>query len=438
LGPAASDEASHRALEQVVREQAGRVRASLIAAFRDFDQAEDAFQDAVARALERWPDEGVPRDPAAWLLVTARNRTLDRLKHLSMRREKEDALRFDELQRRAERAEETLPANLADTIPDERLRLVFTCCHPALDQEAQVALTLHTLAGLPNEAVARAFFVSEAAMRKRLVRARRKIREAAIPYRVPPREAWGERLRAVLAVVYLVFNQGYTAGGTDPAERAELCEDALRLARALAELAPEEPEVLGLLALIALHHARRSARMDEAGAIVPLDAQDPAAYDSAHVAEGRAAITEARALGGRGPYALQAAISAAHVEAALRDTAPEERWRQVAALYTELAAVMPSPVVQVNRAVAVGRADGAEAGLALLEEVASRRRERKWLDTYLPYHAARADLLARAGRLAAAREAFDCAIALSEEASERRFLEERRASLVEEHANALS
>ncbi|MEN8161299.1 MAG: sigma-70 family RNA polymerase sigma factor [Myxococcota bacterium] len=424
-----SPASSREALEAVVRAQAGRVRASLIAAFRDFDQAEDAFQDAVARALERWPEEGVPRDPAAWLLVTARNRSLDRFRHERMRREREEALRFEELRRREEQVEATLPAHEGDTIPDERLRLVFTCCHPALDREAQVALTLHTLGGLPNEAIARAFLVSDAAMKKRLVRARRKIREAAIPYRVPPRAEWSERLAAVLAVVYLVFNQGYTASAADPEERAALCEDALRLARALGDVASEEPEVAGLHALLALHHARRAARHDDAGAFVPLDAQDARRYDEALVAEGRAALERVHALGGGAAYALQAEISATHVEAGLAGWPPERRWREIVRLYDALAERLPSPIVEVNRAVAVGRLEGPEAGLALLDAVAARRAERDRLERYLPYQAARADLLARAGRTGEARRAFDRAIALSAEGPERRYLEKLRAGL---------
>jgi RNA polymerase sigma-70 factor (ECF subfamily) len=420
---------SQEALEAVVRSEAGRVRASLIAAFRDFDQAEDAFQDAVARALERWPEEGVPRDPAAWLLVTARNRSLDRFRHERMRREREEALRLEELRRREEQVEATLPAHEGDTIPDERLRLVFTCCHPALDREAQVALTLHTLGGLPNEAIARAFLVSGAAMKKRLVRARRKIREAAIPYRVPPRAEWSDRLAAVLAVVYLVFNQGYTASAADPVERAALCEEALRLARALGEIASEEPEVAGLHTLLALHHARRAARHDDAGAFVPLDAQDARRYDAALVEEGRAALERVRALGGGAAYALQAEISATHVEAGLAGWAPERRWGAIVRLYEALAGVMPSPIVEVNRAVAVGRLEGPEAGLARLDAVAVRRAERERLERYLPYQAARADLLARAGRITEARRAFDRAIALSEDGPERRYLEKQRAEL---------
>jgi RNA polymerase sigma-70 factor (ECF subfamily) len=417
------------ALEEVVRSQAGRVRASLIAAFRDFDQAEDAFQDAVERALERWPEEGVPRDPAAWLLVTARNRSLDRFRHERMRREREESLRFEELRRREEQVEAALPARVSDTMPDERLRLVFTCCHPALDREAQVALTLHTLGGLTNEEIARAFLVSDAAMKKRLVRARRKIREAAIPYRVPPREAWSERLGAVLAVVYLVFNQGYTAGAADPSERAALCEEALRLARALGEVASEEPEVAGLHALLALHHARRAARHDEAGAFVPLDAQDASRYDTGLVDEGRGALARVRALGGGAAYALQAEISATHVEAGLAGWPPERRWREIVRLYGALAALMPSPIVEVNRAVAVGRLEGPEAGLSLLDAVAARRADRERLAGYLPFQAARADLLARAGHTDDARRAFDRAIALSDEGAERRYLERQRAAL---------
>ena len=413
-------EASREALEAIVRGEAGLVLASLISRFGDFDLAEDALQDAVAAAALRWPSDGVPERPAAWLAVAARRRALDRLRHRAMRAGKADALRASEELRRAERADREAD----ETMPDERLRLLFTCCHPALRPEARVALTLRTLGGLSTEAVARAFLLPTATLAKRLERAKRKIRDARIPYRVPPEAEWAERMGSVLAVVYLVFNEGYSATEAEPAARRALCEEAIRLARVLATLVPREGEVHALLALMLLHDARREARLDAAGDFVPLEEQDRERWRRDEILEGLAALRTAAACPGRGPYQVQGAIAAAH---ALAPSGDETPWPTIAALYAELEALAPSPVVRVNRAVAEGRARGPEVGLALLaglEGEAARR-----LAEYQPYHAVRADLLRRAGRAQEAALAYRTALALCRGEPERRFLAERLAGL---------
>jgi RNA polymerase sigma-70 factor (ECF subfamily) len=399
---------SRAALGAIVREETGVVLASLIASFGDFDLAEDALQEASLAALERWPADGVPRNPAAWLTTTARRRAIDRLRHHTMRAEKGEALRTSETLRRAEQAGE----EPEEPLTDERLRLLFTCCHPALAPEARVALTLRTLGGLSTEAVARAFLLPVATLAKRLERAKRKIRDAGIPYRVPAQAEWAARLDSVLAVIYLVFNEGYSATGSDPEARRSLCEEAIRLARVLAALLPAEGEVHGLLALLLLTDARRDARVGADGALVPLDEQARAAWRRGELLEGLAALQAAAGCAPRGAYQVQAAIAAAH---ALAPSGDETPWPTIAVLYAELEALAPSPVVRVNRAVAEGRARGAEAGLALL--AALEGEAVRALAAYQPYHAARADLLRRAGRRAEAL------------AAERRFLASRLASL---------
>jgi RNA polymerase sigma-70 factor (ECF subfamily) len=414
-------EASREALEAIVRAESGLVLAALIARFGDFDLAEDAFQDAVAAALETWPRGGVPERPAAWLTVAARRRALDRLRQRATREDKAPALRESEALRRKEIAE--YPAD--ESVPDERLSLLFTCCHPALAPEARVALTLRTLGGLSTEAVARAFLLPVATLAKRLERAKRKIRDARIPYHVPPPTEWAERLESVLAVVYLVFNEGYSATEADPAARRALCEEAIRLARALARLVPREGEAHALLALMLLHDARREARLDAAGAFVPLDEQDRGRWRREELLEGFAALRTAASCRGRGPYQVQAAIAAAHVAAPDGDETP---WPTIAALYAELEALAPSPVVRINRAVAEGRARGAAAGLALLGALESADAARGLAD-YQPYHAARADLLRRAGRLAEAALAYRAALDLCRGEPERRFLERQLVGL---------
>ncbi|MDX6724499.1 MAG: polymerase sigma-70 factor, subfamily [Solirubrobacteraceae bacterium] len=407
------------AVERAFREESGRVLATLIRHLGgDFELAQDALQDALAIALTAWPRDGVPENPGAWIAVTARRRAIDRIRRERALADRMQALRtLMDLERQAEPEPEH-----DSSVPDDRLRLIFTCCHPALSLEARVALTLRTLGGLTTPEIARAFLVPEATMAQRLVRAKRKISAAGIPYRVPPDEALDERLGGVLAVLYLVFNEGYAARDGDRLVRADLCDEAIRLARLLARLMPDDAEAAGLLALMLLHDSRRAARTDDAGRYVALPDQDRSRWDGARIAEGVASLERALRLRRPGPYQLQAAIAALHAEArAAQDT----DWPQIAALYGELMRRAPSPVVAVNRAVAIGMADGPHAGLVLLDCLARERR----LDAYQPFHAARAELLRRSGDTGAAGAAYDAAIALSSNAVEREELERRRAAL---------
>ncbi|HYY23027.1 MAG TPA: sigma-70 family RNA polymerase sigma factor [Thermoleophilaceae bacterium] len=384
-------------LEQVFRDEWGRVLATLIGLLGDFDLAEEAAQEAFASAAERWRRDGTPANPRAWLVTTARNRAIDRI-----RRERTLAAKARLLD-----VPETTEDDVDEmTIPDERLELVFTCCHPALALDAQVALTLRTLGGLTTEEIARAFLVPEPTMAKRLVRAKRKIKAAGIPFRVPPAHLLPDRLAAVLAVVYLIFNEGY--GG-----RGDLAAEAIRLGRALAELMPDEPEVHGLLALMLVNDARRDARFAD-GTVVLIRDQDRSLWDLDQMEEGRTGLDRALALGGRGPYVLQAALAALHA-----DEHPD--WLQIAALYGELARVTGSPVVELNRAVAVAEAGDPEAALALVEHLE--------LDRYHYLHATRAELLRRLDRVEDARRAYRRALALVNSEAERRFLERRLAEL---------
>ena len=418
----AGSSAAHDIVDRVFREEQGRAVATLIRVTGDFDLAEEAVQDAFISALETWPQRGVPDNPGAWITTTARNRAIDRLRRRKRLVEKTETLGREAAIETELEAMDPGPSEDAMPITDDRLRLIFTCCHPALAMDARVALTLRTLGGLTTPEIARAFLVPEPTLAQRLVRAKRKIRDAGIPYRVPPTELLPERLDGVLRVLYLVFNEGYAASSGDSLIRRELCAEAIRLARTVVSLLPDEPEARGLLALMLLTDARRDARVGPDGGLVLLDDQDRSRWDATRIAEGQALVQDALAEGRPGAYQVQAAIAALHDEAA---SPADTDWPQIASLYATLQRMSPSPVVELNLAAAVALADGPAIGLAMMDGIAASGD----LEDYPYLHSARADLLRRLERWSEAAAAYRRALALTTNAPERHFLEGRLAEV---------
>ena len=417
-------EAIHQTIERTFREESGRVLAALISYLNDFELAEDVFQEAMIVALEKWPQGGLPRNPGAWITTTARNKAIDRIRRRKSFDQKQPQI-IELTQKPLEPDEYEM-----DSIPDERLKLIFTCCHPALSLEAQVALTLRTLGGLETAEIAAAFLVPVSTMAQRLVRAKRKITQAGIPYRVPPIDLLPERLNAVLTALYLIFNEGYNASSGDSLIRQDLCGEAIRLMSILNALLADDPnlqengEALGLLALMLLHDARRQARVGSSGELVLLEEQDRSNWDQEQIGVGTAVLENALQLGQPGPYQIQAAIAALHDQAS---TPQETDWPQITALYQALQQFTNSPVVRLNYAVAVAMTDGPMAGLALLDELTKAGS----LEHYHLFHAARADLLRRAGFRDEAHDAYTVALDLCQNAVEKRFLRRRLAEISE-------
>lgn len=400
-----------QAIERTAREEWGRILAALVKSLGDFQLAEDSLQDAVTRALEVWGDSGLPDAPDAWLMTTARRRAIDRI-----RRDARFAARKAELSHLLDSAHFDEADVVQEVIPDKRLEMIFTCCHPALDEKTQVALTLRTLGGLSTDDIAAAFLDKPATMAQRLVRAKQKISGARIPYEIPQQTDLPARISAVLAVIYLIFNQGYS---TLNAQSQSLTDEAIRLGRIMSHLLPDEPEVMGLLALMLLHEARRHSRRNSQGELIPLEDQNRKRWDRAKIAEGDALLHRALPQGAVGPYQLQAAISGIHAGSPTWD---DTDWAQIAALYGLLFQIQPTPVVQVNHAVAVSYARSAAEGIALLVPLGEMPR----FAAYQPYHAACAALFARSDDSGRAKHAYDAAIALTDDPAERRFLERRR------------
>lgn len=410
-------------IEHTFRQESGRVLASLISYLGEFDLAEDALQDALITAFEKWPQDGVPRNPGAWITTIARNKAIDRIRRRKTRTEKQAEL--------IEMAKTAVvdPSDVEmGTIPDERLKLIFTCCHPALAPEAQVALTLRTLGGLETPDIAAAFFVPVPTMAQRLVRAKRKIKKAGIPYRVPPTELLHKRLQVVLKVLYLIFNEGYDATSGDVLIRRDLCQEAIRLTRVLNQLLAsdpnlqEEPEVLGLLALMLLHDSRREARLNERDELVLLEEQDRNLWNDGQIVEGTAVLERALQMRRPGPYQIQAAISALHAEAKVPN---QTDWAQIVALYGALEKFDPSPIVQLNKGVALAMYKGPLFGLSFLDSLP----QQETLQNYYLFHAARADLLRRAGYANEAIDAYAIALEQCQNQIEKRFLKKRIAQL---------
>ncbi len=404
-------------VESVFRKESGRIVAGLIRVSQSFDLAEEAMQDALAKALVSWQAKGIPENPAAWITAAAQRKLIDYVRRERTRRNHEDQLQYEIESRNGVNGDE-----VSFPVEDDRLRLIFTCCHPALNKEAQIALTLRTLGGLTTREIAHAFLLPEPTLAQRLVRAQRKIQQARIPYEVPPSDRLPERLCSVQTVLYLIFNEGYSASSGDNLVRQELCSEAIRLARILGELIPENPENMSLLALMLLHDSRRDARAGAGGQLVPLEEQDRSCWKREQIAEGIRLVE--RALGRRnlGPYQLQAAIAAVHAEA---KSAQETDWKQIAALYSILSTIQGSPIVALNYAAAVAMSGDLERGLTLIDELSSSGE----LESYHLYHAARADLLRRMGRGCEALNSYNRALDLAANAVERGYLNRRIAEL---------